>query len=107
MRANDALSLAGLVPDPAETPLEFSRRAGQRLDTAGEAHRALAVATTAAEYAEGGVSVQVAEGAAADAKAVVRGVKRRTTRGGRVARRLGLAPKPEDQSSRRKRSRMR
>jgi len=119
LEANDALVVVGLVPDAAETPLEFSRRATQHLDTAGEAHRALALATTAADYAAEGVSVEVAEKAADDARTVVRGVRRRTTLGRRVLRRLGRGPRPEasgqasgqapasGHSSRRKRSRMR
>lgn len=117
LEANDALVAVGLVPDPAETPLEFSRRATHHLKTASEAHRALALATTAADYAAGGVSVEVATQASEDARAVVRGVRRRTTIGRRLARRLGRGPAlvtrgpasghAAGQSSRRKRSRMR
>ena len=90
LEANDALVVAGLVPEPAETPLEFSARAGARLDAGREAHRALAVATTAADYADGGVSLATATQAEADARTVVSGVRRRTPWRRRAARRLGL-----------------
>ncbi len=109
LEANDALATVGLAPEPSETPLEFSARAASRLDTAGDAHRDLALATTAADYAEGGVSTAVARRAADDARTVVRGVKQRLTLGRRVARRLRRGPttRARGQSSRRKRSRMR
>ena len=117
LEANDALALAGLVPEPAETPLEFSARAALRLDADREAHRSLAVATTAADYAAGGVSTAAAEQAERDAHAVVTSVRRRTPWSRRVARRLGWRPVTRTppppmagegvQSSRRKRSRMR
>lgn len=117
LEAADALAVAGLVPDPAETPLEFSARAARRLDAGREAHRSLALATTAADYADGGVSTATAEQAERDARTVVSGVRRRTPWTRRAARRLGWRPDPRtssspaggggDQSSRRKRSRMR
>jgi hypothetical protein len=88
LEANDALAVAGLVPDPTETPLEFSARAAVRLDAARAEHRALALATTAADYAEGGVSTATADQAERDARAVVTGVRRRTPWHRRLARRL-------------------
>lgn len=115
--ANYALAVAGLVPDPAETPLEFSARAAGRLDAGREAHRSLALATTAADYAAGGVSTTTAEQAERDAASVVTSVRRRTPWTRRAARRLGWRPVASGgpspvrgggaQSSRRKRSRMR
>lgn len=117
LEATDALAVAGVVPDPAETPLEFSTRAAVRIDAGREAHRSLALATTAADYADGGVSTAVAEQAERDARTVVTNVRQRTPWARRLARRLGWRPAPappasrtfreEAQSSRRNRSRMR
>ncbi len=128
LEANDALAVAGLVPDPTETPLEFSARVAVRLDAGRDEHRALALATTAADYAEGGVSTATADQAERDARTVVTGVRRRTRWHRRLARRLGWrqvpahptfprVPQPRaeapaqrcagTQSSRRNRSRMR
>ena len=117
LEATDALAVTGLVPDPAETPLEFSTRAAVRIDAGRDAHRSLALATTAADYADGGVSTAVAEQAERDAHAVVTNVRKRTPWTRRVARRLGWRPVPAPpspgafgeaaQSSRRNRSRMR
>ncbi|HMQ28367.1 MAG TPA: hypothetical protein PKA98_20430, partial [Acidimicrobiales bacterium] len=90
LEANDALAVTGLVPDPAETPLEFAARAGARLGTGREAHRSLALATTAADYADGGVGIEAAEQAEADARTVVAGVRRAVDWRRRLRRRLGL-----------------
>lgn len=100
LEANDAVAVTGLVPDPTETPLEFTARAGARLTEGRDAHRSLAMATTAADYADGGVSVEVAERAEADARVVVAGVRRGVHWRRRAARRLGL-----DRGRRRRRPR--
>lgn len=94
LEANDALAVAGLVPDPTETPLEFSARVAVRLDAGRDEHRALALATTAADYAEGGVSTATADQAERDARTVVTGVRRRTRWHRRLARRLGWRQVP-------------
>lgn len=88
LTANDALAVTGVAPGPSETPLEFSARAAPALGTGRDAHRSLALAATAADYAPGGVPAPVARRAAEDAKAVVTDVRRRTPLRRRVARRL-------------------
>lgn len=90
LEANDALAVTGLAPEPAETPLEFAARVGARVDVGREAHRALALVTTAADYAEGGVGDDEAARAEAHARTVVDGVRRRTSWRRRTLRRLGL-----------------
>lgn len=89
LEATDALATAGLVPEPSETPVEFSVRASERLDTGRDAHRALARAATAVDYAAGGVSSETAEQAAHDARTVITGVRRRVRWARRAAWRLG------------------
>ncbi len=105
--AGDALATVGLIADPSETPLEFSTRVDRRLETAGAEHRSLAMAATAARYADGGVTDAVARQATADAGAVIAGVRRRVPVRRRVAGWLGWRWSARRQSSRRKRSRIR
>lgn len=105
--AGDALATAGLVAEPSETPLEFSTRATRHLETAGAEHRSLAMAVTAARYADGGVTDAVAEQATEDAGAVIAGVRRRVPVHRRLAGWLSWRWSARRQSSRRNRSRIR